>query len=180
MTSVGVARVDTAVRARVRTYPAGVAGKRHASTCSALASMLIEMRTEGGRRTIDPNAYRRAMRAYLVAEIGGRPAERGTCFITTWLFERWQRRNPDWRVVSDADLSVAGEPMIEVPSVRIAGSEAGPVWFTRRPDRNFHEYMSSMMDRRVEGALGGSLFAYFRITVDYPHARALFEPALPS
>ena len=57
----------------------------------------------------------------------------------------------------------------------MAGIEAGPVWFTRRPDRNFHEYMSSMMDRKVEGALGRSLFQYFAITVDYPRAVAHFK-----
>ena len=31
------------------------------------------------------------------------------------------------------------------------------------------------MDRVVEGALGGSLFQYFRITVDYPGERTYFQ-----
>jgi hypothetical protein len=30
------------------------------------------------------------------------------------------------------------------------------------------------MDRRVDGALGGSLLRYFTVTVDYPRARASF------
>jgi hypothetical protein len=51
----------------------------------------------------------------------------------------------------------------------------GPVWFTYRPDKSFHEYMSSMMDARVEGALGGSALRYFRVTVDFPHGRAVFQ-----
>jgi hypothetical protein len=51
----------------------------------------------------------------------------------------------------------------------------GPVWFTRRPDRNFHEYISSMMDARVEGALGGSALHFFRVTVDYPGRVAVFQ-----
>lgn len=99
----------------------------------------------------------------------------GTSFVTASLFARWQADHPEWRVVAGADAFVGGEPMIEVPEVVIAGHRVGPVWFTRRADRNFHDYMSSMMDTRVEGALGGSLFRYFRMTVDYPAARASFE-----
>lgn len=46
--------------------------------------------------------------------------------------------------------------MIEVPTVLVAGYSAGPL-FTRRPDKNFHEFMSQWMDRKVDGALGGVL-----------------------
>jgi hypothetical protein len=35
--------------------------------------------------------------------------------------------------------------------------------------------MSTAMDLPVQGALGGSALKYFRITVDYPNATALFE-----
>ncbi len=107
-------------------------------------------------------------------EIGGGDEVRGTSFVAGSVFDAWRARHPDWRFVPDADVNVALEPMIEVPAVAIAGHEVGPVWFTRRADRNFHEYMSSMMDRRVDGALGASLFSYFRITVDYPNAVATF------
>ena len=65
--------------------------------------------------------------------------------------------------------------MIEVPSISIGGHAVGPVWFTVRPDRNFHQFMSRWMDRRIEGAVGGSAFRYFRITLDYPNAVAEFE-----
>ena len=65
--------------------------------------------------------------------------------------------------------------MIEVPNVTVAGYTIGPVWFTRRPDKNFHEFMSKFMDRKVEGALGGSALRYFRVTVDYRNAVAIFE-----
>ena len=65
--------------------------------------------------------------------------------------------------------------IIQVPRVSGGGWEVGPVWFTRRPDRAFHEYMSQWMDRRVEGALGGSALSFFRVTVDYPGAAAIFE-----
>ena len=65
--------------------------------------------------------------------------------------------------------------MIEVPVITVAGLTAGPVWFTVRADKNFHEYMSQWMDRRIEGALGGSALRYYRVTVDYPNRRATFE-----
>lgn len=49
------------------------------------------------------------------------------------------------------------------------------MWFTRRADQNFHRYMSQFMDKQIEGALGGSALHYFRVTVDYPRAVAIFE-----
>jgi len=48
------------------------------------------------------------------------------------------------------------------------------VWFTQRPDRSFHSYMAQWMDKPTDGALGGSALQYFRITVDYPNAVAVF------
>lgn len=103
---------------------------------------------------------------------GGR--QRGTCFITESVFRRWMKRNPHWRIIDKAEQRT-GLPIIEVPEVTIAGYTVGPVWFTFRPDPNFHQYISDLMDRRVEGALGGSVLQYFRVTVDYPNALALFE-----
>ena len=67
--------------------------------------------------------------------------------------------------------------MIEVPQVVIAGLRVGPVWFTQRPDRAFREWMSSMTDRPIEGALGGSAFKTTRMILDYPGGRAYFSPA---
>jgi hypothetical protein len=104
----------------------------------------------------------------------GGPSARGTSFIVESVFERWRQRHPDWRVIDHADTRGDG-PMIEVPQISIAGHTAGPVWFTMRPDRNFHEYMSQWMDRRIDGALGGSALRYFRVIVDYPDAVAVFE-----
>ena len=65
--------------------------------------------------------------------------------------------------------------MIEVPKIKIAGYTVGPVWFTRRADKNFHEFMSKFMDKQVEGAIGGNALRHFRITIDYPQAKAVFE-----
>jgi hypothetical protein len=98
---------------------------------------------------------------------------RGTSFITNTVFEGWRRQHPDWHVIEHADRTM-DEAMIRVPSVHVAGCDAGPVWFVRRPDTNFHNYMSQWMDRRIDGAIGGSFLKYFTVTVDYPNAVAYF------
>ena len=112
--------------------------------------------------------------AALAALGDGGPAQRGTSFITQSVFKRWRAAHPDWRVVDSADM-VGNAPMIEVPRVTVAGHEVGPVWFTVRPDRAFHEWMAQWMDRPLDGALGGSALRYFRVLVNYPEAYAAFE-----
>ena len=102
------------------------------------------------------------------------PAVRATSFITACIFESWVKKHPKWRVVEKAEKG-SGQAMIEVPQISVAGYLVGPVWFTRRPDKNFHEYMSQFMDKTVEGALGGDALRYFRITIDYPQSVAVFE-----
>jgi hypothetical protein len=103
-----------------------------------------------------------------------RPAIRATSFITANLFEKWRKRRPQWRVIEGAEKG-SNEAMIEVPKVEVAGYAVGPVWFTRRADKNFHEYMSQWMDKKIEGALGGNALHQFRVSVDYPRAVAVFE-----
>lgn len=108
---------------------------------------------------------------------GGNATMRATSFIVTSQLENWHARHPAWRVIERADrLPMKGKFMraIEVPSVEIAGWNVGAVWFTERPDSNFHDEMSSEMDKRVEGAVGGDLFGHFVLTADYPHAMAWF------
>jgi hypothetical protein len=99
-------------------------------------------------------------------------------YITTSMFERWHHAHPRWRVVDKGDdLFGAAHTtrLIEVPRVDIADWSTGPVWFTERPDRAFHDFMSSMMDKRVEGAVGGNVFGHFAMTLDYPAAKAYFR-----
>jgi hypothetical protein len=114
--------------------------------------------------------------AALAALGGGGPAQRGTSFITQSVFTGWRAAHPDWRIVDSADM-LGNAPMIEVPRVTVAGHEVGPVWFTVRPDRAFHEWMAQWMDRPLDGALGGSALRYFRVLVNYPEAYAAFERA---
>jgi hypothetical protein len=111
--------------------------------------------------------------AQALNELGdGKPTLRATSFITKHLFEKWRELHPDWKVIRNAEGHFS---IIEVPEMILAGFKVGPVWFTERPDENFHHFMSQWMDQKIDGALGGSAFKYFRITVDYPNAIAYFE-----
>lgn len=109
-------------------------------------------------------------------------AIRGASFITQTMYDKWRARHPEWRIIEKADRYGVDQPkrfgngaMIQVPYVEIAGIKSGPVWFTTRPDSNFHDYMSQWMDKRVEGALGGSALKYFSIIIDYPNSTAYFK-----
>ena len=102
------------------------------------------------------------------------PAVRGASYITESVFQKWRSNNPEWKVIENAK-QFTGAHLIRVPDVTIAGHTIGPVWFTTRPDSAIRQYMSGLMDRQVEGALGGSLFQYFRITVNYQETYAIFE-----
>lgn len=94
-------------------------------------------------------------------------SQQGTSYIVASIFEQWRKDNPSWQVIEKAD-KLSGEAMIKVPQVNIGSYTVGPVWFTRRADKNFHQYMSSMMDRKVDGAIGGSLLKYLAVVIDYP------------
>ena len=97
----------------------------------------------------------------------------GGSFIIHSQFEQWHEDHPDWKVVKNAARH--GSDLIRVPQVSIAGYTVGPVWFATRPDKNFNPGMSRWMDHKVQGAVGGSLFQYFRITLNYPDEYAVFE-----
>lgn len=122
----------------------------------------------------DTGASTRLSSDALAALNDKRPTDRATSFITASIFEKWRKRHPQWRVVERAEEGT-GQAMIEVPKISVAGYTVGSVWFTRRPDKNFHEYMSQWMDKKVEGALGGNALRQFRISIDYQRAVAVFE-----
>lgn len=108
------------------------------------------------------------------AEFGVSPGTRvAASFIEFEVFERWRQRHPDWRVLQAGDaLTDPARRMIEVPALHIGGLRVGPVWFAERPRGTFQSWLSSMMDRPVWGALGGSALQSLRIVIDYPQAMA--------
>lgn len=100
----------------------------------------------------------------------------GASYIVKSIFDEWRKAHPEWRVVEEAE-TVTGRafPMIEVPEVSMAGVTFGPVWFAQRPDATFREWMSQMMDKPIDGAIGGSGLKYLRVVLDYPGAMAYVQ-----
>ena len=90
-----------------------------------------------------------------------------TSFVIASIFDKWVEDHPEWLVINEA-CTFSKQPMIRVPEVKLGKRVVGPVWFTRRADHNFHNYMSSMMDRKIDGAIGGSALQYVRVIIDYP------------
>ena len=151
-------------------FPTGDDGRR--STSFPRIDVIVDGRTLP--MLLDTGAMTVLTTAALRTLDDGMPAQRATSMITDHLFQAWREAHPDWRVIESAQTGT-GAAMIEVPEVEIAGWRVGPVWFTHRPDANFHRFMSSMMDARVEGALGGNALRHFVMTVHYPEAAAWFD-----
>ena len=102
------------------------------------------------------------------------PGERATSFLVRSVFDEWHRKHPEWRAF-DKIQTLTGTAMIEVPEIMVGGFKAGPVWFTVQSDVGFQGVMKSYMDKPIVGALGGSALQYFRVTVDWPNAIAVFD-----
>lgn len=102
-----------------------------------------------------------------------------TSYIATSMLERWHKAHPAWRIVQNGDdlHPKTKSRLIEVPELDMAGWRTGPIWFTEQSDAAYHVYMAQWMDKPVEGALGGNVFAHFVMTIDYPHAAAYFRCA---
>ena len=97
----------------------------------------------------------------------------GTGFVAASTFQQWRRRHPGWRVLERGERFGARDvPMIEVPELEVGGLTAGPVWFALRPDPAIQGWMSSMMARPIQAALGGSALRHFRWVLDYPAGMA--------
>ena len=138
----------------------------------------VEVRIDGETLALllDTGATTALTPEALAAVGDGGPSMRATSMISDTVFRRWRTAHPDWRVIDNAQIG-SGSAMIEVPVVEIGGLPVGPVWFTHRPDRAFHDYMSSMMDAPVEGALGGNALGDLTMTIDYPGGQAAFTRA---
>jgi hypothetical protein len=155
------------VRLGFRTSPSGERATNFARLPVMVDGEVIDFLFDTGATNVLPDKVLQA--------IGdGEPAERGTSFLTRSQFDRWHKKHPQWRALDNVK-TLTGSAMIEIPEVIIAGHAVGPVWFTVQPDRAFHSYMASMMDRPTEGALGGSAFCGLVITVDWPNAIAVFQ-----
>lgn len=101
-----------------------------------------------------------------------------TSYVTNEVLQRWHASHPDWRVVDKGDALPGGRftaRLIRVPTLEIAGWSVGPVWFTERPTKDFHNTLDDLMDAPPDGAIGGNVLQRFVMTLDYPHAKAWFQ-----
>jgi hypothetical protein len=106
----------------------------------------------------------------------GLPKERATSHIRMSLYKKWHARHPDWRVIEHGD-QWSNADLIVVPTVRIAGFDAGPVLFSALLSDTSSRYVAPPARARIDGMLGGSALRYFTVAVDYPRRAAQFLPA---
>jgi hypothetical protein len=104
----------------------------------------------------------------------GRPAGRGGSFISSEIFDRWHARHPDWRVIPRGEVGTQAA-MIEVPSMKLGGYTLGPVWWEERGSTGFHKLMDGLMDKPIQGSLGGAAFRHLAVTIDYVAGVACFD-----
>ncbi len=101
--------------------------------------------------------------------------EGAASYITHTTLERWHAAHPDWTVVTNGDNAMAPRCMarlIRVPRLAVGGWSIGPVWFTERPDAEFHAVLDELMDEPPEGAIGGNVLDRFTLSIDYPRRTA--------
>jgi hypothetical protein len=96
-------------------------------------------------------------------------------FIAKSIFDKWRLQHPNWRYIKNGEIN--GADLIQVPFVKVGNTTVGPVWFAKRPDEAWSKGMIQSMDKVVKGAVGGSLFQYFIVTIDYNSEQASFEKA---
>jgi hypothetical protein len=65
--------------------------------------------------------------------------------------------------------------MIEVPSMKLGGYTLGPVWWEERGSTGFHKLMDGLMDKPIQGSLGGAAFRHLAVTIDYVAGVACFD-----
>jgi hypothetical protein len=91
----------------------------------------------------------------------GAPALRAASTLAHRTFEGLHLQHRNWRIIEDATIADHSR-MLRVPTVRLAGEAAGPVWFIEQSDQ----------PRVAQGSIGGNLLSRFELSVDYPRSRA--------
>jgi len=89
---------------------------------------------------------------------------RGTSFLRASIFNELRDAHPEWKYIENAN-SYSKNALLVVESIEIAGYTVGPVEFLRQEFTRLNW---------SGGAIGGSAFQYFTITLDYPNKYILF------
>ncbi len=96
-------------------------------------------------------------------------------FIRESVARKWLKSNPQWRVIENGDKFGGGGFLVEVPLIKVANYEVGPIWFATRKDSIYDKYSKEIMDAHIDGAVGGNLFKHFEIIADYSGAKLYFR-----
>jgi hypothetical protein len=96
-------------------------------------------------------------------------------FVRESVANQWSRMNPGWKKIYHGDFFGGGGYLIEVPSIKIGGLTAGPVWFATRKDSIYDNYSRDIMDAHIDGAIGGNFLKHFIIMADYPNEKFYFR-----
>ena len=112
-----------------------------------------------------------------IKAMGGGPALRATSMVSAAISIAGARVMPTG-AISPRRSRPRARDMIEARDVEIAGARVERVWFTRRPDANYRDFMSLMTDAPVVGSIGDNALCHFRITLDYPAAQLAVETHL--
>jgi hypothetical protein len=149
-----------------RTTPSGRRPTNFARFTAVVGGDSLSLLLDTGATTLFTDS------AKAVVNDGG-PRGRAGSFVPSDIFARWHTQHPEWRVVARGEYG--RNDMIEVPSMSVGGFTVGPVWWERRDSAAFHKLMDPLMDRPIQGSLGGAAFQYLSVTIDYPRAMACFE-----
>ncbi len=90
---------------------------------------------------------------------------RGTSFLRASIFDELRDSHPEWIYIEDAN-SYSKNDLLVVEYIEIGGYIVGPVEFLRQEMTGLDW---------SGGAIGGSAFQYFTITLDYPNKYAIFH-----
>lgn len=96
-------------------------------------------------------------------------------FLRRSIFDELKRKYPKWKVIAAGDKFNGGSDLIEIPAIKIGKESVGPVWFAARKDAIYDWYSKEFMDQNIDGAIGGNVFKYFIVTIDYPKAKLYIE-----
>ena len=108
-----------------------------------------------------------------MSELGLKEAFSASSFMRESVFDSWTKKHPEWKVIKAGDR-MGNYDLIRVPLVELAGYKVGPIWFAKRPNKAYDEYMSQYMDCKCAGAIGGNVLKNFEVIVDYPAKSAWF------
>ena len=96
-------------------------------------------------------------------------------FLRSSILNDLKKTHPEWKLIKKGDQFSGGSDLLEIPIVEIGDLKIGPIWFASRQDEIYNKYSTQMMDKNIDGAVGGNVFNHYKVTIDYPDSLIYFE-----